>query len=127
MRSDEASSGLISISLIQRLLHHQSLKRTSNCSSAAKSTGLRPRTPCSALKIWSAPSIAGPAWCSVAASQCAVLIHLHQLVHRPEQQDRAELRVDAAAEDQLVAVGRDHGLHRHATENVRAGLLANGF
>src|SRR5947209_6725223 len=45
-----------------------------------------------------------------------VLQHLHQLSPGAEQQHRAELRVDAAADDQLVAVGTDHRLDRHPRE-----------
>ena len=44
-----ASSGLMSISLIQGCSTTNWLNRTSNCASASRSTGARPRTPLSAL------------------------------------------------------------------------------
>ncbi len=44
----------------------------------------------------------------------AVAEHFHQLPARAEQQHRPELRVDAAADDQFVAIEFDHRLHAHA-------------
>ena len=42
-----------------------------------------------------------------------------------EQQHRAELRIEAAAEDELVAVELDHRLDGDALEVLGAGLLAS--
>ena len=53
----------------------------------------------------------------------AVLEDLDQLAAGAEQQHRAELRIEAAAEDQLVAVELDHGLHRDALEVLGASLF----
>ena len=50
----------------------------------------------------------------------AILIDLDQLAARPEQQHRSELRVERAADDQLVAVARDHRLHGDAQDMLRA-------
>ena len=57
--------------------------------------------------------------------ESAILKHFHQLPAGAEQQHRAELRVDAAAEDQLVSFGRDHRLHADAGEMLRAGFLGS--
>ena len=56
-------------------------------------------------------------------AQGAVLEDFHQLAARAEQQHRSELRVNAAANDDLVAVELDHGLHRHAQEMFLTGFL----
>ena len=53
----------------------------------------------------------------------AVAKHLDQLAARAEQQHRAELRVDAAADDQFIALDLDHRLHGHA-EKVLAAARA---
>ena len=53
-----------------------------------------------------------------------VLEHLDQLPAHAEEQHRAKLRVNAAAQDDLVAVGQlDHLLHRDALEMLGALLL----
>ena len=57
--------------------------------------------------------------------QRAVLEDFDQLAAGAEQQHRAELRVEAAAEDQLVAVELDHRLHGDALEVLGAGLLGD--
>ena len=125
-RRGEASSGLMSISLIQRCSTTSWLKRTSSCSSAARSTGARPRTPFSAVKI-RVCSIIRRARVRVQRrqGQRAVLEDLDQLPAGAEQQHRAELRVEAAADDQLVAVQLDHRLDGHAQEVLGAGPLAH--
>ena len=51
--------------------------------------------------------------------QRAVLEDLDELAAGAEEQDRAELRVEAAADDQLVAVELDHRLDGHALEVLR--------
>jgi hypothetical protein len=55
-----------------------------------------------------------------------VLEHFDELAAGAEQQHRAELRVNAAAEDDFVAVELDHLLHGDALEMLRAGLLGAG-
>ena len=55
-----------------------------------------------------------------------VLEHLDELAAHAEEEHRAELRVDAAAQDDLVAVGQlDHLLHGHALEVLGARLLGD--
>jgi len=54
----------------------------------------------------------------------AILEHFHQLTAGAEQQHRAKLRVDAAAQNQLVAVGRNHRLDGTAEEVLRARPFA---
>ena len=49
-----------------------------------------------------------------------ILEHFHQLPARPEKQDRAELRIETASENQFVAVELDHRLHGHAEKIFRA-------
>ena len=59
--------------------------------------------------------------------QGLVLEHLHELAAHAEQQHRPKLRVNAAAQDDLVAVGQlDHLLHRDALEVLGALLLGHG-
>ena len=58
--------------------------------------------------------------------QGAVLEDLDQLAAHAEQQDRAELRIGAAAHDQLVAGPVDHRLDRDALEVLGADLLGDG-
>ena len=55
--------------------------------------------------------------------QRAVFEDFHQLSAGAEQQHRAELRIEAAADDQLVAIKLDHRLHGHALEMLGAGLF----
>ena len=55
----------------------------------------------------------------------AVLEDFDQRAAGAEQQDRPELRVDAAADDQLVAVELDHRLDGDALEMLRADFLAD--
>ena len=95
----------MSISLIQRCSTTSWLKRTSSCSSAARSTGCRPRTP---LQRGEDPGLLHhpPRQGGVERrqGQRAVLEDLDELAAGAEEQHRAELRVEAAADDQLVAV-----------------------
>ena len=56
----------------------------------------------------------------------AVLEDLDKLTASAEQQHGSELRVDAAAEDEFVAVARNHRLDGHTEEVPVAGLLADG-
>ena len=58
-------------------------------------------------------------------AQRAVLEDLHERAAEAEQQHRAELRIDAAAEDELVAVAVDHGLDGDALEVGGAVLLGD--
>ncbi len=55
--------------------------------------------------------------------QRAVLEDFYQLSAGSEQQHRAKLRIDAAADDDFVAIQLDHRLHGHALEVLRANLL----
>ena len=57
--------------------------------------------------------------------QCAVLEDLDELASRAEEQDRAELRVEAAADDQLVAVELDHRLDADPLEVFGADALSD--
>ena len=123
-RSDETSSGLMSISLIRRCSTTSSLNRTSNRSSAAMSTGALPRTPCSASKIFVC-SIMRRASVRVERRQGerAILIDLDQLAARAEQQHGAELRIDAAADDQFVALERRPSAERSRRGSARDRLV----
>ena len=117
----------MSISLIHGWATTSWLKRTSNCSSAGMSTGARPRTPFKAVKM-RVPLHHAPGQGGIERRQCqgAVLVNFHQLAARAKQQHRSELRVNAAADDQLVAVQFDHGLDRHPEEVFLAGLGRHG-
>ena len=55
----------------------------------------------------------------------AVLVDLDELAPRAEQEDRAELRVEAAADDDLVAVAADHRLDGHALDVPGSDLPAH--
>ena len=57
-------------------------------------------------------------------AQRAVLEDLDELAAGAEEEHRAELRVEAAADDQLVAVELDHRLDGHAVEMPGAGAVA---
>ena len=124
-RSGEASNGLMSISLIQGCSTTSWLKRTRSCSSAARSTGWRPRTP---FERREDPGLLhhppGQRRVQRRQGQRAVLEDLDELAAGAEEQHRAELRVEAAADDQLVAVEPDHRLDGHALEVPGAGALA---
>ena len=56
--------------------------------------------------------------------QRAVLENLDKLAAGAEEEDRAELRIETAADDQLIAVQVDHGLDADAQEMFGAGTLA---
>src|SRR5512145_1753107 len=103
--SGDAISGLISSSLTQCCSVMSCEKRTSRRSRAARSTGSRPRhhTPCERRRERRQP-------------EGAVFEDLHQLTAQPEQQHRSELRVDAAAQDQLVSLDLCHRLDGDAKE-----------
>src|SRR5438034_1028999 len=58
-------------------------------------------------------------------TQGAVAVDLDELSPASEEQDRAELRVEAAADDQLVAGTADHRLDRHPAEVAGAGVLSD--
>src|SRR5271169_1018452 len=53
----------------------------------------------------------------------AVFVYLDQNASRTEQQHRSELRVDAAAHDQLVTIAGNHGLNGHSLEMSCARLF----
>ncbi len=59
--------------------------------------------------------------------QRTVLEDLHQLAAQAEEQDGTELRVHAAADDELVAVTSDHGLHGDALEVAWPVLGGDGL
>ena len=116
----------MSISAIRGCSATSSLKRTSSAASASRSIGLRPRTPLSASEIVvSLDQAPGERRVERRQGQRAVLEDLDQLAAHAEQQDRAELRVEAAADDQLVAGPVDHRLDRDALEVLGAGLLGD--
>ena len=50
----------------------------------------------------------------------AVAEHLDELAAEPEEEHRPELRIDAAADDELVAGALDHRLDRDALEVLGA-------
>ena len=84
---------------------------------------MRPRTPCSAVAIVRLlHHPAGERRVQRRERQRAIAEDLDQLSAHPEQQHRPELRIRAAADDQLVAVPADHRLDRHALEVLGAGL-----
>ena len=58
-------------------------------------------------------------------AQGAVLEDLHEGAAKAEEEHRAELRIDAASEDQLVAIAFDHGLDGHTPEVGGAVLLVD--
>ena len=58
-------------------------------------------------------------------ASAAVLEDFDELSAGAEEKDRAELRVEAAAEDQLVAVAADHRLDGHSQEMAGSGALAH--
>lgn len=66
-----------------------------------------------------------PRECGVQGRQSkrAVLEHFDELSTGPEEQHGTELSVDAASEDQLVTLLRNHRLDRAAEEVFRARLL----
>ena len=111
----------MSISLIHGCSTTSWLKRTRSCSRAARSTGWRPRTPLSAvIDLGLLHHPAGQRGIERRQGQRAVLEDLDELAAGAEQEHRAELRVEAAADDQLVAVELDHRLHGHALEMLGA-------
>ena len=58
-------------------------------------------------------------------SQRTILENLNQLPAGSKQQNRAELRVNARAENDLVAFKFGHGLYGHALEVLGTGLLGH--
>jgi len=56
-----------------------------------------------------------------------VLEDLDELPARPEEENGAELGIDAAAEDELVAVAGRHPLHGDALEMLLSGPLGHGL
>ena len=55
----------------------------------------------------------------------AILDNLNKLAPRAEKKYRPELGVDAAADDQLVTVERDHRLNTDPLEMLRTGVPAD--
>src|SRR5664280_817857 len=123
MRSGEASSGLMSISLIHGCSTTSWLKRTSRSSNAARSTGLRPRTPFSALRILVC-SIMRRARVEFKGGRARPRSSKTS-TNCPEQYDRPELLVETAADDQLVTIELHHGLHRHALKVLGANFFGD--
>ena len=61
------------------------------------------------------------------SAERVVLEHFDELAARAEQEHRPELRINAAAEDDFVAVAQlDHRLHGDALEMFLAGLFGAG-
>ena len=115
IRSADASSGLMSISLIRGCSTTSWLNRTSNSSSAPRSTG--------AASAHSLQGAVNPRPLHHAAregaiqrrqAKRAIAEDFDQLTARTEEQHRPKLRINAAAENQFVAVARDHRLHDDA-------------
>ena len=79
-----------------------------------------PLTPPSASKIGSAPSSAGERGGQRREGEGPVPVHLDQRAAGAEEQDGPELRVQAAADDQLVAVEADHLLDGGAVKSSAA-------
>ena len=105
MRSAETSSGLMSISAIHGCSTTSWLKRTSSCSSAAMFDGLAAAHALErGVNFRALHHAARERGVERRQAERAVLEHFHQLAARAEQQHRAELRVNAAAEDDFVAV-----------------------
>ncbi len=74
------------------------------------STGLRPRTPLSAVKI----CLLHHSLCQVVFSGEApgvVAIDFDEAATGAEQDYRPKLRIDAASEDQIIAIEFHHRLH----------------
>ena len=120
-RSGEASSGLMSISLIQRCSTTSWLKRTRSCSRASTSIGLATADPAERagdLRPLDHPP--GERRVERRQGERPVPEELHELAAHPEQEHRAELRVDRRADDQLVAGVVDHRLDGHALEVLGA-------
>ena len=123
-RSGEASSGLMSSSAMAGCSTTSSLKRTMSCSRAAMSMlapaahALEGRVDLGALH-----HAASQRRRERRQAEGAVLEDLDELAAEAEEQDGPELGVDAAADDELVAVPVDHRLHRDALEVPGAMLL----
>ncbi len=125
-RSGEASNGLMSISLIhrcsttrlaepnQKLLERGQVHRraAAHALERGEDLGLLHHPP-------------GQRGVERRQPQGAVPEDLDELAARAEEQHRAELRVEAAADDQLVAVELDHRLHADALEVPSPGPLAD--
>ena len=58
-------------------------------------------------------------------AKALVLVDFHELAARTEEQHRAELWVEATAQDEFVAVERDHRLDGHPQEVLGTYLLAD--
>ena len=112
----------MSISLIQRCsttrkaeAHQQPLERVQD------RPALRPRTPSSAVSFFVRSIIrCASVVLSGGTANARSLEDFDELPARAEEQHRAELRIEAAAEDQFVAVGADHRLHGHALRKCAA-------
>ena len=103
--SGEASSGLMSISLIQRCSTTSWLKRTSSCFERGQVHRLAAAHALQRLvDLGLLHHPARQRGVQRRQRQRAVLEDLDQLSAGAEQQHRAELRIEAAADDQLVAV-----------------------
>ena len=117
----DASSGLMSISRMRRLLDDQIAEPNQE---RGQRVEIDRRPPADAGERRGDPRLgdraAGQRHVERRQRQRAVAKHLDQLAARPEQQHRAELGIERAAQDQLVAVATiDRGLHRHAQEMRR--------
>ena len=118
----------MSISLIRGCSTTSPLNRTSSRSNAPRSTGRRPPAPLQDLEDPGALHHP-PRQRRVQRrqGQRAVPEQFDQWPARAEQEHRAELRIGAATEDELVAVELDHRLDGHAQEVLGADAPAYGL
>ena len=125
-RSGDASKGLMSISLIPRCSTTRWLNRTRSCSSAAQ---VHRRAAAHALERGEDLGLLhhppGQRGIERRQAQCAILDDFDELAARAEKKYRAELGVEAAADDQLVTVERDHRLNAHPLEMLGTGVPAD--
>ncbi len=117
---------MISSSLIQRCSVISWLKRTSSLFERGQVHGLAAaHTLEGGVDLGPFHHAAGQGGGQRRQAQGAVLEDLHQLAAQAEEQHRAELRIDAAAQDQLVAFDLGHRLDGDAQEMSRPGLFGD--
>ena len=123
--SGDASSGLISISLIQRCSATSALKRTIRYFECGKIH--RPAAAHAFERLVDLGLLhhaARQRGVERRQAERAVFKDLDELAAGSEEQHRTELRVEAAADDQLVRVLQlDHGLHGDALEMLARRLF----
>ena len=118
-RSDAASTGLRSTSWISGKSTSNWLKRTSSVSRASRFTGFWPRTPWSA-SVNLGPFHQPPRQGAIERRQAkgTILEDLDENAATTEQDDRAELAIHRAADNQFVTAFADHGLHGDAFKSI---------